>query len=143
MEEMRDGYLEEDVQQLQELRRELDRSYKTCRILQYRLRKVERRGVVRTTQAGYPDEDVVRGLEQDLKVAKDVSVRLHQELEAVEEKRGKVEDENEALRQKLLELEIAKQALQKELEKVFGQSLSRTGWPDLVFDWKWQKFVIC
>uniref|UniRef100_UPI00358F76CC microtubule cross-linking factor 1-like isoform X3 n=1 Tax=Myxine glutinosa TaxID=7769 RepID=UPI00358F76CC len=116
MEEMRDGFLEEDVQQLQELRRELDRSYKTCRILQYRLRKVDRRGV-RTTQAGYPDEDAVRGLEQDLKVAKDVSVRLHQELEAVEEKRGKVEDENEALRQKLLELEIAKQALQKELEK--------------------------
>ncbi|PNI61202.1 MTCL1 isoform 18, partial [Pan troglodytes] len=45
MEEMRDSYLEEDVYQLQELRRELDRANKNCRILQYRLRKAEQKSL--------------------------------------------------------------------------------------------------
>lgn len=34
--------MEEDVYQLQELRQQLDQASKTCRILQYRLRKAER-----------------------------------------------------------------------------------------------------
>uniref|UniRef100_A0A8C4NIE7 DUF4482 domain-containing protein n=1 Tax=Eptatretus burgeri TaxID=7764 RepID=A0A8C4NIE7_EPTBU len=108
MEEMRDGWLEDDVQQLQELRRELDRANKSCRILQYRLRKAERRGL-RNTHTGQVDGELIRGLEQDLKVAKDVSVRLHQELESLEDKRAKVEEENDELRQKQVELEIGKQ----------------------------------
>lgn len=54
MEEMRDSYLEEDVYQLQELRRELDRANKNCRILQYRLRKAEQKSlkVAETVKTG-------------------------------------------------------------------------------------------
>ncbi|MBN3281558.1 MTCL1 factor, partial [Polyodon spathula] len=117
MEEMRDSYLEEDVYQLQELRRELDRANKNCRILQYRLRKAEQKSL-KVAQTGLVDGELVRSLEQDLKVAKDVSVRLHHELESVEEKRTKAEDENELLRQKLIEVEISKQALHNELDRV-------------------------
>ncbi|KAK5903715.1 hypothetical protein CgunFtcFv8_007472 [Champsocephalus gunnari] len=116
MDEMRDTFYEEDTCQLQEMRRELERANKNCRILQYRLRKAERKKL-RYAQTGEIDEELLRSLEQDLKVAKDVSVRLHHELEKVEEKRTKTEEENEKLRQKLIEVEVTKQALQNELEK--------------------------
>ncbi|KAK1889087.1 Protein SOGA3, partial [Dissostichus eleginoides] len=116
MDEMRDTFYEEDTCQLQEMRRELERANKNCRILQYRLRKAERKKL-RYAQTGEIDEELLRSLEQDLKVAKDVSVRLHHELEKVEEKRTKTEDENEKLRQKLIEVEVTKQALQNELDK--------------------------
>uniref|UniRef100_A0A8C5HUY5 Protein SOGA3-like n=1 Tax=Gouania willdenowi TaxID=441366 RepID=A0A8C5HUY5_GOUWI len=116
MDEMRDTFYEEDTCQLQEMRHELERANKNCRILQYRLRKAERKRL-RYAQTGEVDEELLRSLEQDLKVAKDVSVRLHHELEKVEEKRTKTEEENEKLRQKLIEVEVTKQALQNELDK--------------------------
>ncbi|GAB1301283.1 Microtubule cross-linking factor 1 [Apodemus speciosus] len=117
MEEMRDSYLEEDGYQLQELRRELDRANKNCRILQYRLRKAEQKSL-KVAETGQVDGELIRSLEQDLKVAKDVSVRLHHELETVEEKRAKAEDDNETLRQQMIEVEVSRQALQNELERL-------------------------
>uniref|UniRef100_A0A1A7YKT3 SOGA family member 3b n=1 Tax=Iconisemion striatum TaxID=60296 RepID=A0A1A7YKT3_9TELE len=129
MEEMRDTFYEEDTCQLQEMRRELERANKNCRILQYRLRKAERKRL-RYAQTGEIDEELLRSLEQDLKVAKDVSVRLHHELEKVEEKRTKTEEENEKLRQKLIEVEVTKQALQNELEKN-KESQKRRGSKDI------------
>ncbi|XP_072219154.1 microtubule cross-linking factor 1 isoform X2 [Leuresthes tenuis] len=126
MEEVRDSYLEEEVYQLQELRRELDRSNKNCRILQYRLRKAEQKSL-RVAQTGHVDGELLRSLEQDLKVAKDVSVRLHNELESVEDKRSRAEDENEMLRQKIIEVEISKQALHNELERTKETALRRRG----------------
>ncbi|XP_072324450.1 microtubule cross-linking factor 1 isoform X1 [Scyliorhinus torazame] len=135
MEEMRDSYLEEDVYQLQELRRELDRANKNCRILQYRLRKAEQKSL-KVAQTGQVDGELLRNLEQDLKVAKDVSVRLHHELESVEEKRVNVEDENESLRQRLIEVEISKQTLQNELDRIKESSLKRRGSRELYKDKK-------
>ncbi|XP_065590328.1 microtubule cross-linking factor 3 [Cyrtonyx montezumae] len=130
MDEMRDSFFEEDACQLQEMRHELERANKNCRILQYRLRKAERKRL-RYAQTGEIDGELLRSMEQDLKVAKDVSVRLHHELENVEEKRTVTEDENEKLRQQLIEVETAKQALQNELEKMKEQSLKRRGSKDL------------
>ncbi|XP_034339562.1 microtubule cross-linking factor 1 isoform X12 [Arvicanthis niloticus] len=126
MEEMRDSYLEEDGYQLQELRRELDRANKNCRILQYRLRKAEQKSL-KVAETGQVDGELIRSLEQDLKVAKDVSVRLHHELETVEEKRAKAEDDNETLRQQMIEVEVSRQALQNELERLKESSLKRRG----------------
>ncbi|XP_054602779.1 microtubule cross-linking factor 1 isoform X2 [Nothobranchius furzeri] len=126
MEEVRDSYLEEEVYQLQELRRELDRANKNCRILQYRLRKAEQKSL-RVAQTGHVDGELLRSLEQDLKVAKDVSVRLHNELESTEDKRSRAEDENEVLRQKIIEVEISKQALHNELERIKETMLKRRG----------------
>lgn len=71
MEEMRDSYLEEDVYQLQELRRELDRANKNCRILQYRLRKAEQKSL-KVAQTGQVDGELIRSLEQDLKVGEEL-----------------------------------------------------------------------
>ncbi|XP_048033153.1 protein SOGA1 isoform X2 [Megalobrama amblycephala] len=124
--EMRDMYLEEDVYQLQELRQQLDQANKTCRILQYRLKKAERRSI-RVAQTGQVDGELIRTLEQDVKVAKDVSIRLHNELDTVEKKRSRLEQENEELRVKLQDLEVAKQVLQAEMEKARENSLKKRG----------------
>uniref|UniRef100_A0A8C8EC16 Suppressor of glucose, autophagy associated 1 n=1 Tax=Otus sunia TaxID=257818 RepID=A0A8C8EC16_9STRI len=124
--EMRDVYMEEDVYQLQELRQQLDQASKTCRILQYRLRKAERRSL-RVAQTGQVDGELIHSLEQDVKVAKDVSVRLHNELEAVEKKRIRLEEENEDLRQRLIETELAKQVVQNEMDKLRENSLKKRG----------------
>ncbi|GAA6229091.1 protein SOGA3-like isoform X5 [Lates japonicus] len=129
MDEMRDTFYEEDACQLQDMRRELERANKNCRILQYRLKKAERKRL-RFAESGQVDGELLRSLEQDLKVAKDVSVRLHHELENVEEKRTKTEEENEKLRQQLIEVEVTKQALQNELEKAKELSLKRKGSKD-------------
>lgn len=119
--EMRDMYMEEDVYQLQDLRQQLDQANKTCRILQYRLRKAERRSL-RVAQTGQVDGELIRTLEQDVKVAKDVSIRLHNELESVEKKRARLEQENEELRVQLQDLEVAKQVLQAEMDKTREQN---------------------
>ncbi|KAK7157226.1 hypothetical protein R3I93_008642 [Phoxinus phoxinus] len=126
MDEIRDTFYEEDACQLQDMRRELERAHKNCRILQYRLRKAERKRM-RFAETGEIDSELLRSLEQDLKVAKDVSVRLHNELENVEEKRTKTDEENERLREQLIEVEVTKQALQNELEKTKELSLKRRG----------------
>uniref|UniRef100_A0A673BK75 Suppressor of glucose, autophagy associated 1 n=1 Tax=Sphaeramia orbicularis TaxID=375764 RepID=A0A673BK75_9TELE len=114
--EMRDMYMEEDVYQLQDLRQQLEQANKTCRILQYRLRKAERRSL-RVAQTGQVDGELIRTLEQDVKVAKDVSIRLHSQLDTVEKKRTRLEQENEDLRVRLQDLEVAKQVLQQEIDK--------------------------
>lgn len=75
MDEMRDTFYEEDTCQLQEMRRELERANKNCRILQYRLRKAERKRL-RYAQTGEIDEELLRSLEQDLKVGGVESVHL-------------------------------------------------------------------
>lgn len=67
MDEMRDTFYEEDTCQLQDMRHELERANKNCRILQYRLRKAERKRL-RYAQTGEIDEELLRSLEQDLKV---------------------------------------------------------------------------
>nr|XP_043894913.1 protein SOGA1 isoform X3 [Solea senegalensis] len=114
--EMRDMYMEDDVYQLQELRQQLEQANKTCRILQYRLRKAERRSL-RVAQTGQVDGELIRTLEQDVKVAKDVSIRLHSQLDSGEKKRSRLEKENEELRVRLQDLEVAKQVLQQEIDK--------------------------
>ncbi|XP_063064311.1 microtubule cross-linking factor 2 isoform X2 [Engraulis encrasicolus] len=124
--EMRDMYMEEDVYQLQDLRQQFDQANKTCRILQYRLRKAERRSL-RVAQTGQVDGELIRTLEQDVKVAKDVSIRLHNELESVEKKRSNLEQENEELRVHLQDLEVAKQVLQTEMEKSRENSQKKRG----------------
>ncbi|XP_056130913.1 protein SOGA1-like [Lampris incognitus] len=121
--EMRDMFQEEEVYQLQELRMQLEQANKTCRILQYRLRKAERRSI-RVAQTGQVDGELIRTLEHDIKVAKSVSLRLHNELESVQKRNSQLEWENEALRERTQELEVAKQVLQAEMEKASSRENS-------------------
>ncbi|XP_022083293.1 A-kinase anchor protein 9-like isoform X2 [Acanthaster planci] len=137
-----------EIEEYREMKMELDRAVRDCRILQFRLRKAERKveeyeqertqweDRLRTTPVGIPApsanssrssgdsspaEDARLGevaeLQQELRTAKDVSIRLHQELEMIEEKRAKTEDECQILRRKLVDSENTRKEMKRELEK--------------------------
>ncbi|XP_066269227.1 centrosomal protein of 128 kDa-like [Branchiostoma lanceolatum] len=114
-----DSFREEEFEQFRQLQRELEQTSRNCRILQLRLRKAEKRN--EQVEADRGNYSRVREIEQDLKVAKDVSVRLHHELEQVEEKRSRVEEQNQHLRHKLVKSETSRQALKGEVEKLRKQ----------------------
>ena len=104
MEEMHDQFREEEALEFRELQKELEATAKNCRILQFKLRKSERRNdqlegdriqyedKIRQLESHFEasdDKQHIRELEEELKMAKEVSVRLHDELELVEEKRAR------------------------------------------------------
>ena len=138
IEEAKDHYRQSDVEEYRELKSDLDRAIKDYRILQYRLRKAERKseeaesqkqqfeekykssGSAQGSGESTPDEErssEMIGLQQELKVAKEVSIRLHQELEMIEDKRAKTDEENQILRQKMVESEAIRKEMKRELEK--------------------------
>ncbi|XP_029101995.1 microtubule cross-linking factor 1-like isoform X2 [Scleropages formosus] len=114
--EVKDSFVKQEAHELQELRRQLSFANKSCRVLQYRLRKAERR-----------DPQGLGWLEQELQIAKDTSVRLHKELERAEERCCRAEDENEALRHRVLEEEVARAALQEALCRAQQSDVKREG----------------
>ncbi|XP_038051752.1 uncharacterized protein LOC119724668 [Patiria miniata] len=150
VEESTDKYREGgEIEEYREMKMELDRAVRDCRVFQYRLRKAERKNEefeqdrlqleerLRATSAGIPapsglsssrssgdsspaDEPrlgEVAELQQELRTAKDVSIRLHQELEMIEEKRAKTEEECQILRRKLVDSENTRKEMKRELEK--------------------------
>lgn len=118
MDEIRDQFREEEAQEYRELQKELELTAKNCRILQFKLRKAERKNEqvesdrmqyedrIRKLECQYRSADDlqhIRELEDELEMAKEVSVRLHDELEMVEEKRSRYEEENEKLHDQVRE----------------------------------------
>lgn len=134
IDEMHDQYREEEIEEFRELQRELEQTAKNCRILQFKLRKSERRhdqteadrqhlelklkeflsnggaGMAATANLESPR---LRELESELRIAKEVSVRLHNELESLDEKRCKLEDENFYLKEKVRELETREKLMEQ------------------------------
>ncbi|MEQ2168743.1 hypothetical protein GOODEAATRI_017935 [Goodea atripinnis] len=106
MDEMRDTFYEEDTCQLQEMRRELERANKNCRILQYRLRKAERKRL-RYAQTGEIDEELLRSLEQDLK----------EENEDLKCQLAFIKEEAVLMRKKAAKIDKEKDRLEQELQK--------------------------
>ncbi|XP_013414715.1 centrosomal protein of 290 kDa isoform X2 [Lingula anatina] len=118
MDEIHDQFREEESVELQELQRELEIAAKNCRILQFKLRKSERKNDqieadkqmyeerIRSLESQYQSaEDLqhIRELEEELNCAKEVSIRLNEELELVEERRTRYEEENEKYREQIRE----------------------------------------
>nr|XP_006818656.1 PREDICTED: trichohyalin-like [Saccoglossus kowalevskii] len=134
IDEARDTFREGDNEEFRELQKQLEAASKNCRVMQYRLRKSERKiedleserklleeklhslscGGTRFQEGNGGNQD----LYSQLKVAKDVSVRLHMELENLDEKRGRIEEENQLLRRKLVDSENQRKELKREAEKV-------------------------
>jgi len=67
------------------------------------------------------DKRRIRVLEEDLKMAKEVSVRLHEELERLETKRTKAQEEMERTKRLLDESEDRRLSLQKEVNSVTSE----------------------
>ena len=131
MEEMHDQFREEEAMEFRELQKELEATAKNCRILQFKLRKADRRNEQQEHDrlqmedklrqlegrfASCDDKQQIRELEEDVKMAKEVSVRLHDELEMVEERRARYEEELDRVNDMLTESESRRKALQVELQ---------------------------
>ncbi|XP_033100779.1 myosin-10-like isoform X2 [Anneissia japonica] len=134
LEEAQDRFREGDVNDFRDLQKELEQASRNCRIMQFKLRKAEKKleedalgksdgnGKSKPKTPDLPDgdptKDKIRDLNQQLAVAKDVSVRLHQELEMIEDKRTKLDEENQLYRKRLEDSDSTKQQLKRDLEKM-------------------------
>ncbi|KAL5014691.1 hypothetical protein ScPMuIL_008961 [Solemya velum] len=108
MDEMYDSFQDQEASEFRELQKDLDRTTKNCRVLQFKLRKSERRTQavegeriqsqekLKMLQEQFESADArayIKTLEEEVGVAKQVSVRLHDELDTIEEKKQKAEEE--------------------------------------------------
>nr|CDS24830.1 Prefoldin [Echinococcus granulosus] len=133
IEEMHDHFQEEDRDSMREMQRDLEAANKTCRILQFKLRKAERRfeqveaeranleeRLSRLESQLYSETDIghIRTLEEELRVAKEVTVRLNNELDILEEKRQFYEDENHQLKNELQICQNRRIASENEVDRL-------------------------
>ncbi|CAG5134742.1 unnamed protein product [Candidula unifasciata] len=133
MDEMYDHFREHDHDEFREIQKELDMTAKNCRILQFKLRKAERRNdqieqdriqyeeKLRRLQDQFDSQDAkdhIRLLEEELRMAKEVSVRLHDELDVVEDKRNKALEENKHLTELLEHTDKRQFRLEMEIDKL-------------------------
>ena len=117
MDEITDQFRTEDAEEFKQLQAELEVSAKTCRILQFKLRKAEKRNETIEAEKSAVEEKLqeltgnhrsVRNIDEELLIAKEVSVRLHSELEKSEQARHLTEKFNKTLKQ---QLDILKESL--------------------------------
>ncbi|XP_018653642.1 hypothetical protein Smp_134570, partial [Schistosoma mansoni] len=133
IEEMHDHFQEEDRDAVRELQRDLEAANKACRILQFKLRKAERRfeqceaeranleeRLARLESELYSEADVahIHNLEEELRVAKEVGVRLNNELDLLDEKRVYYEEENRQLNEELQTSQNKRIAVENELGRL-------------------------
>ncbi|CAF3971616.1 unnamed protein product [Rotaria magnacalcarata] len=121
MDEITDQFRTEDAEEFKQLQAELEMAAKNCRILQFKLRKSEKRNETIETDKALLEEKMqqiirdnnrARDFDEELLIAKEVSVRLHSELEKSEESRLITEKLNMALRQ---HLDTLKESLDEQL----------------------------
>ncbi|GFS20224.1 microtubule cross-linking factor 1 [Elysia marginata] len=133
MDEMTDSFRESELEEFREMQRELEMASKNCRILQFKLRKAERRNIqteedranyeekLRQLEAQFDSQDArshIQVLEEELRVAKEVSVRLHDELDIVEDKRLKAMEENRHLTELLEHTDKRQFRMEMEIDKL-------------------------
>ncbi|CAF1600887.1 unnamed protein product, partial [Didymodactylos carnosus] len=130
MDEVMDQFRTEDAEEFKHLQAELEMAAKNCRILQFKLRKAEKKNenveVEKSTMEDKllqltRDTSRVKDLEEELLVAKEVSVRLHAELEKSEESRITTEKLNMALKQ---HLDSLKECLDEKVAEIAVDELS-------------------
>ncbi|XP_046343602.1 trichohyalin-like isoform X2 [Haliotis rufescens] len=136
MEEMYDTFRENEVDEFRDMQKELEITAKNCRILQFKLRKSERRieqveadktlyeERMRLLQNQCESEDTrahVRKVEDELQMAKEVSVRLHDELDMLDDKRSKAEEDNRHLTELLEQADKKQFRMEMEIDKLRDQ----------------------
>lgn len=113
LEELQDSYREDQQSEYQDLKKELESTSKNCRVLQFKLRKAERRCEQLELEKGQLDDKVselqktaqievdktrMKVLEDELHVANELSVKLATELEVLKDAKTKLEMDNAALK---------------------------------------------
>merc|ERR1712025_1535071 len=105
-------FREDHAEEFRELQKELEITAKNCRILQYKLRKAERKGeITEAERAAYEekiqsltkqmeetgDKSEAEAMKKELKMSKDISLKLHEEIDGLTKTKDAKEKENEKL----------------------------------------------
>lgn len=113
MDELQDQFRLDDADEFRQLQAELEIAAKNCRILQFKLRKLEKRNeTLETDKIILQDRldefsreaNKIIDLEEELLIAKEVSIRLNGELEQAHEWKESTEKLNNNLKKQLDEL---------------------------------------
>ncbi|XP_047478471.1 trichohyalin-like [Penaeus chinensis] len=112
IEEMQDNFREEQADEYRDLKRELEQTAKNCRVLQFKLKKAERRSdtlerdkgeiedKLKELQVGEGDVDrseKVKTLEKEVNLAKEVSMKMHEEMEKMKRQLEEAEKDKKKL----------------------------------------------
>ncbi|XP_069996902.1 trichohyalin isoform X4 [Penaeus vannamei] len=112
IEEMQDNFREEQADEYRDLKRELEQTAKNCRVLQFKLKKAERRSdtlerdkgeieeKLKELQIGEGDVDrseKVKTLEKEVNLAKEVSMKMHEEMEKMKKQLEEAEKDKKKL----------------------------------------------
>ncbi|XP_074603575.1 uncharacterized protein LOC141857068 [Brevipalpus obovatus] len=108
LEELHDTFREDQVSEFRHMKRELEGNAKNIRVLQFKLKKSERLNeqyeneksslekklaeIVETNKVPY-DKKRMRDLENELSIAKEVSLKLHNEVSGLKEEKKQMETE--------------------------------------------------
>lgn len=107
MDEMQDNFREDQAVEYTSLKKELEQTTKNCRILSFKLRKTERRNEQLETEkndiekklkevsgghSALANLEKIKHLEQELKVANEVSISLQRELETANQRLTEAEE---------------------------------------------------
>ncbi|XP_063870334.1 trichohyalin-like isoform X4 [Scylla paramamosain] len=118
IEEMQDNFREEQADEYRDLKRELEQTAKNCRVLQFKLKKAERRSEslerdkgeiedkLKELQVGEGDVDraeKVKMLEKEVNLAKEVSVKMHEEMQKMKEQLESAERDKKKLSEKFMD----------------------------------------
>merc|ERR1712042_19028 len=116
IDEMQDTFREDHAEEFRELQKELEITAKNCRILQYKLRKAERKGeITEAERAAYEekiqsltkqmeetgDKSASEDLKKELDMSKKISLKLHEEIDGLNKTKDVKEKENEKLKNEL------------------------------------------
>ncbi|KAJ8939977.1 hypothetical protein NQ318_006159 [Aromia moschata] len=101
MDELQDNFREDQAVEYTSLKKDLDQTTKNCRILSFKLRKAERKTSQLEFEKGsgttLNQMEKIKQLQQELKIANEVSLRLQKELEEAKQKLSKKKVSRESL----------------------------------------------
>jgi len=142
IDEMQDTFREDHAEEFRELQKELEITAKNCRILQYKLRKAERKGeITEAERAAYEekiqsltkqmeetgDKSAAHDLKKELEMSKQISLKLHEEIDGLNKTKDAKEKENEKLTNELSQTKKWKESMEKELKDLRTKVASSRG----------------
>jgi len=133
IDEMQDTFREDHAEEFRELQKELEITAKNCRILQYKLRKAERKGEITEAERAAYEEKIqsltkqmeetgektaADSLKTELEMSKQISLKLHEEIDGLNKTKEAKERENEKLTSELSQTKKWKESMEKELKEL-------------------------
>uniref|UniRef100_T1JA69 Leucine zipper homeobox-associated domain-containing protein n=1 Tax=Strigamia maritima TaxID=126957 RepID=T1JA69_STRMM len=116
IEELQDNFREDQADEYGVLKKELEQTAKNCRILQFKLRKSEKRcdqldsdkiqyedklkGLIKSGNLDANQSEKLRQMEQEVTIARETSNRMHSEMESLQNRLRQLQEERDTISKK-------------------------------------------